>query len=48
MFLIARLPGPAKGRAWSYVILILVIVYFGFFFANFLTNQLTGNDLSFW
>jgi hypothetical protein len=25
-----------------------VIVYFGFFFLNFLVNQLTGNDLSFW
>jgi hypothetical protein len=48
MYLIAKLPGPAKGRWWSYLILGLVIVYFGFFFANFLTNQLTGNDLSFW
>jgi hypothetical protein len=48
MFLIARLPGPAKGRWWSYLILGLVIVYFGFFFLNFLVNQLTGNDLSFW
>jgi hypothetical protein len=48
MFLIARLPGPARGRWWSYLILGLVIVYFGFFFLNFLVNQLTGNDLSFW
>jgi hypothetical protein len=48
MFLIARLPGPAKGRWWSYLILVVVIVYFGFFFANFLTSQLTGGDLSFW
>jgi hypothetical protein len=46
--LIAKLPGPAKGRWWSYLILGLVIFYFGFFFANFLTSQLTGNDLSFW
>jgi hypothetical protein len=48
MFLIARLPGPAKGNWWSYVILTLMVVYFGFFFANFLTSQLTGGDLSFW
>jgi hypothetical protein len=48
IYLIARLPGPAKGRWWSYLILGLVVVYFGFFFLNFLVNQLTGNDLSFW
>jgi hypothetical protein len=48
IYLIARLPGPAKARWWSYLILGLVIVYFGFFFLNFLVNQLTGNDLSFW
>jgi hypothetical protein len=48
MYLIARLPGPAKSRWWSYLILGLVVVYFGFFFLNFLVNQLTGNDLSFW
>ncbi|HZA80857.1 MAG TPA: hypothetical protein VFC13_05215 [Actinomycetes bacterium] len=47
-FLIARLPGPAKGRWWSYLILGLVVVYFGYFFLNFLTSQLTGGDLSFW
>ena len=47
-FLIARLPGPAKGRWWSYLILGLMVVYFGFFFLNFLTSQLTGGDLSFW
>jgi hypothetical protein len=48
IYLITKLPGPAKGRTWSYVILILMVVYFGFFFANFLTSQLTGGDLSFW
>jgi hypothetical protein len=48
MFLIARLPRPARARWWSYLILGLVIVYFGFFFLNFLTSQLTGSDLSFW
>jgi hypothetical protein len=48
IYLIAKLPRPAKGRWWSYLILGLVVVYFGFFFLNFLVNQLTGNDLSFW
>jgi hypothetical protein len=48
MFVIAKLPGPAKGRWWSYAVLVAMILYFGFFFLNFLVNQLTGNDLSFW
>jgi hypothetical protein len=48
MYLISRLPRPAKGRWWSYLVLGAVVVYFGFFFANFLTSQLTGGDLSFW
>ena len=43
-----KLPRPAKANWWSYVVLITMVVYFGFFFANFLVNQLTGNDLSFW
>jgi hypothetical protein len=30
------------------VVLGAMVVYFGFFFANFLTSQLTGGDLSFW
>jgi drug/metabolite transporter (DMT)-like permease len=48
MYLISKLPRPAKARWWSYLILAAVIVYFGFFFANFLTSQLTDSDLSFW
>jgi hypothetical protein len=48
MYLISKLPRPARANWWSYVVLIAMVVYFGFFFANFLTNQLTGNDLSFW
>ena len=48
MYLIAKLPRPAKGRWWSYFILIAMVVYFGFFFANFLASKLTGSDLSFW
>jgi hypothetical protein len=49
MYLISRLPGPAKARWWSYAILILVSIYFGFFFLNFLVSKISpGNDLSFW
>jgi hypothetical protein len=49
MYLISRLPRPAKAKWWSYVILVLVAVYFGFFFLNFLVSKISpGNDLSFW
>ena len=50
MYLIARLPRPARARWWSYVILTIVAVYFGFFFINFVVSQATGEetDLSFW
>jgi hypothetical protein len=49
MYLIARLPRPAKARWWSYVILVAVSVYFGFFFLNFLVSKISpGSDLSFW
>jgi hypothetical protein len=49
MYLISKLPRPAKAKWWSYVILVLVSVYFGFFFLNFLVSKLSpGNDLSFW
>jgi hypothetical protein len=49
MYLISRLPRPAKAQWWSYVVLVLVAVYFGFFFLNFLVSKISpGNDLSFW
>ena len=49
MYLISRLPRPAKARWWSYVILVAVAVYFGFFFFNFLVSKLNpGSDLAFW
>jgi hypothetical protein len=49
MYLISKLPQPARARWWSYVILVLVAVYFGFFFLNFLVSKLSpGSDLSFW
>src|SRR5918999_1651279 len=49
MYLLSRLPRPAKASWWSYVILTLVAIYFGFFFLNFLVSKISpGNDLSFW
>jgi hypothetical protein len=49
MYLISKLPRPAKAQWWSYVILVLVAVYFGFFFLNFLVSKISpGNDLAFW
>jgi hypothetical protein len=49
MYLISKLPRPAKAQWWSYVILLLVAIYFGFFFLNFLVSKISpGNDLSFW
>jgi hypothetical protein len=49
MYLISKLPRPAKAKWWSYLILGLVVVYFGFFFLNFLVSKISpGNDLSFW
>jgi hypothetical protein len=49
MYLISQLPRPARARWWSYVILTIVAIYFGFFFLNFLVSKLSpGSDLSFW
>jgi hypothetical protein len=49
MYLISKLPRPAKATWWSYVVLICVSVYFGFFFLNFLVSKISpGTDLSFW
>jgi hypothetical protein len=49
MYLISKLPRPAKAKWWSYVILVCVSIYFGFFFLNFLVSKIDpGTDLSFW
>jgi len=48
MYLISKLPRPAKAQWWSYLILLVVAVYFGFFFLNFLVSKIDpGSDLSF-
>jgi hypothetical protein len=49
MYLISKLPRPAKANWWSYVVLVCVSVYFGFFFLHFLVSKIDpGTDLSFW
>jgi hypothetical protein len=45
MYLIGKLPRPARASWWSYVLLALVAIFFGFFFINFATAQLTGDPL---
>jgi hypothetical protein len=48
MYLIARLPRPARAKWWSYLILSAVVVFFGYFFINFFANEVLDRDLSFW
>jgi hypothetical protein len=48
MYLISKLPRPARAQWWSYLILIAVMVYFGYFFINFFSNEVFDTDLSFW
>ena len=44
MYLNSRLPRPARPRPWHYVLLALNVVFFGFFFVNFVAD-LVGNPL---
>jgi hypothetical protein len=45
MYLISKLPRPARAAWWSYVVLVLVAIYFGFWFINFAKDQITGDPL---
>ncbi|MDI3341283.1 MAG: Nramp family divalent metal transporter [Sphaerobacter sp.] len=45
MYLNRRLPGPARIRWWSYLILVLNVLFFGFFFINFAFQQVTGEPI---
>ena len=40
IYLNRRLPRPARPRPWHYVILILNVLFFGFFFVNFIADFL--------
>lgn len=45
MYLNSKLPRPAKITWWSYLVLAANVLFFGFFFINFLFVQLTGSPL---
>lgn len=45
MYLNSRLPKAARPNWWHYVILVLNVVFFGFFFVNFAYEFITGNPL---
>jgi hypothetical protein len=45
MYLISKLPRPARAQWWSYAILAVFAAYFGFWFINFAKDQLTGSPL---
>jgi hypothetical protein len=44
IYLNRRLPAPARMKWWSYVVLLLNVVFFGFFFVNFVAD-LVGDPL---
>jgi hypothetical protein len=43
MYLNSKLPKVARPRPWVYVVLVLNFLFFGFFFVNFVFDQLTGD-----
>ena len=45
MYLNGKLPRPARISWWGYMVLMLNVVFFGFFFLNFMVVQLTGTPL---
>jgi hypothetical protein len=45
MYLNSKLPRPARPAWWVYVILVLNVVFFGFFFLNFLFNEFGSGPL---
>ncbi|MFM8319439.1 MAG: Nramp family divalent metal transporter [Chloroflexota bacterium] len=45
IYLNRRLPRPARSSWWSTVVLVAMALFFGFFFVNFLSVQLTGAAL---
>jgi hypothetical protein len=45
IYLNSRLPRPARPRPWHYVILVLNVLFFGFFFLNFAYEFVVGEAL---
>lgn len=45
IYLNRQLPKPARIRWWSYLVLVANVLFFGFFFINFVAMQVTGAAL---
>ena len=45
MYLNSKLPRPARPRPYSYVFLVLNVLFFGFFFVNFIFDTFLGGPL---
>jgi hypothetical protein len=45
IYLNTQLPKAARAKWWSHLLMIANVVFFGFFFFNFLSLQFTGNPL---
>lgn len=45
IYLNTKLPKPARARWWSILILVLNVLFFGFFFVNFVALKATGRPL---
>ena len=45
IYLNSKLPRPARAAWWSNVIMVPMVLFFGFFFFNFLSLQVTGKPL---
>jgi len=45
IYLNRQLPKPARITWWSYLVLVANVMFFGFFFINFVVVQLTGSPL---
>jgi hypothetical protein len=45
MYLNSKLPKPARPHWWHYLILSIMVVFFGFFFVNFVYEFFAGTAL---
>lgn len=45
IYLNSKLPKPARASWWSYLVLIINVLFFGFFFLNFVVLQVTGQPI---
>jgi hypothetical protein len=45
MYMNWKLPRAARPKGWVYLVLVLNVLFFGFFFLNFVWNEVTGDAL---